>query len=213
MTLTERERTRLTALTLIEQPLWAQGLRVGGMDEVGRGPLAGPVVAACVIMPPEPLIPGINDSKKVAKARREKLARAIAEQAVCYGVGLATPREIDRINILRATRLAMERAVGAMGVKPDRLLVDAVTDLQIDIPTQSMVKGDAVSYCIAAASILAKVVRDAMMARYDARYPGYGFGQHAGYGTRAHIDALHELDKCPIHRDSFLTRILPDGPR
>ena len=178
-------------------------VRVAGMDEAGRGPLAGPVVCACCIMPLDSMIDGINDSKKVSEKKRELLYEQIIAKAVAYGVGIVDSETIDKINILQATKQGMRLAYENMGVMPDILLIDAV---KIDFPvnTQSIIKGDATSYNIAAASIIAKVTRDRIMREYDALYPQYGFAKNKGYGTREHIAALGTVGKCPIHRLSFI---------
>ena len=181
---------------------------IAGMDEAGRGPLAGPVSAACVILPLEYPIEGINDSKKLSQSRREALYPAIMERALAVGVALVGVEDIDRINILQATRLAMTRAYQSMGMKPALLLTDAMDGLDLGVETRSMIKGDATSYNIAAASIVAKVTRDRLMAEMEGRYPGYGFAKHKGYGTAEHIKALRELGPCEEHRRSFIGGIL-----
>lgn len=183
-----------------------------GMDEAGRGPLAGPVVAACVIMPLDKMIDGIYDSKKVSEKKRERLYEEIVRAATAYGVGIVPNEEIDRINILNATKEAMRQAYGQMGRSPDLLLVDAVTGLDLPCEIKSIVKGDATSYSIAAASIVAKVTRDRLMRAYDAQYPVYGFAKHKGYGTAAHAAALRAAGACPLHRRTFISRIVtPSG--
>ncbi len=179
----------------------------GGMDEVGRGPLAGPVVAACIVMPPEPLISYVNDSKKVSEGRREKLFAELCENALCFGIGSAGPEKIDEINILQATRLAFREAYFSMKTPPEYVLVDALQGLDIPAKQESIVHGDALSYLIAAASIIAKVTRDRYMREMDALYPQYGFARNKGYGTREHIEALRTYGPCPIHRRSFLKNI------
>ena len=191
------EQERLFAITAYERALWETGTSlVAGIDEVGRGPLVGPVVTACVIMPWEPL----------TEKRREALYDRIREEAVCWSIGMASAAEIDRINILNATKLAMQRAVEGMAVQPEHLLVDA---LQLDtaIPCTAIVKGDALSYSIGAASILAKVTRDRMMRELDERYPLYGFAKHKGYGTKEHREALLRYGPIPEHRQSFIRKI------
>lgn len=182
---------------------------VAGMDEAGRGPLAGPVVAACVIMPLNECIEGINDSKKVSEKKRERLYEEIVRRAIAYGVGMADNEEIDRINILNATKEAMRRAYENMRRVPDILLIDAV-DLALSCPTKAIVKGDALSYNIAAASIVAKVTRDRIMRAYDMQYPAYGFAKNKGYGTAVHIAALQTVGPCPIHRESFIGKFVDD---
>lgn len=184
---------------------------LAGMDEAGRGPLAGPVCAACVMLPLEDPIPGINDSKKLSEKRREQLYEIIMDKALAVGVALVQADDIDRINILQATRRAMEQAYVAMGRRPDLLLTDAMEHLQVDAPIRAMIKGDATSYHIAAASIVAKVTRDRLMAQYEEQWPQYGFAQHKGYGTADHIAALREHGPCPEHRRSFIaTALSPD---
>lgn len=177
---------------------------VAGIDEAGRGPLAGPVVAACVILPLDTPIDGIFDSKQVSEKKRESLYEEIVRRAAAYGVGIVNNEQIDRINILAATKQAMTEAFAAMGKVPERLLVDAVTGLNLPCPTHAIVHGDATSYHIAAASILAKVTRDRIMRAYDAQYPAYGFAQNKGYGTSAHIKALCRVGKCALHRNTFI---------
>ena len=178
-----------------------------GVDEAGRGPLAGPVCAAAVILPPDLELEGLNDSKKLSEKRREALYPLICEQALAYGIAFASEQEIDEINILQATFLAMRRAVGQLGLKPDLALVDGNREPDFgDIPVRTIIKGDSRSANIAAASILAKVTRDRFMLEQDAVYPQYGFAVHKGYGTQKHYAALHEFGPCPIHRRSFLKK-------
>lgn len=175
---------------------------VAGMDEVGRGPLAGNVVTACVVMPEEPLIVWIDDSKKLSESRREKVYEEILQHALWIGIGEVSPDEIDEINILQATRKAMKAA--AEKVPADIFLIDAVTNLGLKGKEIPLIKGDATSYSIAAASIVAKVTRDRQMAEADRLYPEYGFARNKGYGTREHIEALKKYGRCPIHRRSFI---------
>ena len=178
-----------------------------GVDEAGRGPLAGPVCAAAVILPPDLELEGLNDSKKLSEKRREALYPLICEQALAYGIAFASEQEIDELNILQATFLAMRRAVGQLGRKPDLALVDGNREPDFgDIPVRTIVKGDSRSANIAAASILAKVTRDRFMLEQDAVYPQYGFAVHKGYGTQKHYAALREFGPCPIHRRSFLKK-------
>lgn len=179
-------------------------LSVCGVDEAGRGPLAGNVVAAAVIMPEGLIIEGIDDSKKLTEKKREKLYDIILEKAVC-SIAWATPAEIDEYNILNATMLAMRRAVEGLPVKADFALIDGNCSRGFEIPTQTVVKGDARSYSIAAASVLAKVTRDRQCLEMDARYPEYGFAGHKGYPTKAHMAKVMELGPCPEHRRSFLS--------
>ncbi len=175
-----------------------------GIDEAGRGPLAGPVVAGAAILPAGCQILYLNDSKKLSEKRREELFAEIREKAVAYGVGIVSPERIDEINILQATYEAMRQAVSHLAVTPQILLNDAVTIPQVTIPQVPIIKGDAKSVSIAAASILAKVTRDHMMLEYDKLYPEYGFAKHKGYGTAAHIAALRAFGPCPIHRRTFI---------
>ena len=207
------EAERLFALTAHERPLWARGLLVAGMDEVGRGPLAGPVAAACVIMPAEPLIEGVNDSKKLSRKRLELLHERIMSSALAVGIGFVDEKTIDEINILNATKRAMELAYEKLGREADVLLVDAVKGLQLGAEQRALVHGDAVSYSIAAASIVAKVERDRLMVKMAEKYPGYGFERNVGYGTKQHIDALKTLGACPIHRRSFLKNLAHELPQ
>lgn len=204
----QNEQERLTALTELERTFWGRGLLPAGMDEVGRGPLAGPVVVACVVLPPAPLIEYVNDSKKVSQARRETLAPIIRANALALGMGWADEAEIDAQNILVATKNAFARAYRAMGVNCPHVLVDAVKGLSIPAEQHALIHGDARSYLIAAASIVAKVERDDYMRRMHALYPQYGFDQNKGYGTAQHIKALREYGPCPLHRRSFIKNFL-----
>lgn len=201
-----RDAEKLAMLIQEDSAYWEQGTVIAGIDEAGRGPLAGPVVAACVIMPQSPLLPGVNDSKKLTPSRRERLCEQILEVAVFARVGLADVSEIERYNILEATKLAMARA--AEGVPCDLVLIDGRDGPTLSVPWRGLVGGDTRCYNIAAASILAKVTRDQMLVALDAQYPGYGFAQHKGYGTPEHIEAIRNIGLCPEHRLSFLTRIL-----
>lgn len=180
------------------------GLRfVAGVDEAGRGPLAGPVVAAAVVFAPDLLIDGVNDSKKLTGAQRKQLFHLIREKAVSVGIGIVSHDVIDRINILQASFLAMNKALEQLTVTPQQLLVDGNFFRHERYPVENIIKGDALSHSIAAASIIAKVTRDAMMEEMDGRYPGYGFAKHKGYGTKAHIEAIRLHGFSPIHRRSF----------
>ena len=199
----EKELARLEAMTEYEKEYGSNAF-ICGIDEAGRGPLAGPVAAGAVILPKDCRILYLNDSKKLSEKRREELFEEIKEKAVAWSVGIATPARIDEINILQATYEAMREAVGQLTVKPDVLLNDAVTIPDLDILQVPIIKGDAKSLSIAAASILAKVTRDHMMAGYEEMFPGYGFAKHKGYGTAAHIAAIRELGPCPIHRRTFI---------
>ena len=191
----------------IEDEHFANGVQlVCGVDEAGRGPLAGPVCAAAVILPPHFEIPGLNDSKKLTDKRRRELFPLIQEAAVAYGIGFASHEEIDEINILQATYLAMERAISQLSIKPEQLLIDGNRAKDFGIPTQTVVKGDSLSASIAAASILAKVARDDWMLQAANEYPQYAFEVHKGYGTKAHYEALTNYGACAIHRRTFLKK-------
>ena len=190
-----------------EEELFAEGYQlVCGVDEAGRGPLAGPVCAAAVILPPHLEIPGLDDSKKLSDKRRRELFPIIKEQAIAYGIGLASHEEIDEINILQATYLAMERALAQLTETPEYALIDGNRAKDFGLPVKTVVKGDSLSANIAAASVLAKVTRDMLMEEAALEYPGYGFEIHKGYGTRAHYDALRELGASKIHRMTFLKK-------
>lgn len=191
----------------IEDECRAEGYAViCGVDEAGRGPLAGPVCAAAVILPEHHQIPGLNDSKKLTDKKRRELFPLIKEQAIAYGIGMASHQEIDEINILQATYLAMERALAQLNVKPDMALIDGNRAKDFGLPVRTVVKGDSLSASIAAASILAKVTRDDLMVEMAGEYPGYGFEVHKGYGTKAHYEALRTQGPCAIHRMSFLKK-------
>lgn len=177
---------------------------IAGVDEVGRGPLAGPVCVACVMMPLDDIIEGVDDSKKISEKKRNLIAEQIKEKAICYTVELVDEDTIDKINILEATKLAMKRAIENMQIKPDVVLVDAISKLDVDVNIRGIIKGDALSYSIGCASILAKVTRDNLMCELAQEYPEYGFEKHKGYGTKAHIDAIKEHGPCVYHRLSFL---------
>lgn len=216
MTKQEREEKkimRMQELLQIEDELRKSGVNIiAGIDEVGRGPLAGPVYAACVVLPADFRVPGVDDSKKVTEKQRDMLSQKICECAIAYGIGVATAKEIDEINILNATKLAMHRAIKEVqnklpkGEKIEMLLVDAV-DLESEgIPQKPIIKGDATCYSIAAASIVAKVARDSFMKEIEGEYPGYGFASNKGYGTAAHYDGLRALGISPVHRKSFLKK-------
>lgn len=179
---------------------------IAGVDEVGRGPLAGPVVAACCILPLDCMIDGINDSKKLSEPKREKLYCEITASAV-FKVSVIPQEVIDEINILRATKRAMAECIENMPVKPELVLIDAV-DVKVSVPIKSIIKGDAQSYNIAAASIIAKVTRDRLMRDYDNLYPQYGFAKNKGYGTKEHIEALKKYGPCPLHRKSFIKNFI-----
>ena len=190
-----------------ENNCFAQGYQiVCGVDEAGRGPLAGPVCAAAVILPPNIEIPGLNDSKKLSDKKRRELYPIIKEKALAYGIAFADHKEIDEINILQATYLAMERAIAQLAVKPDIALIDGNRAKDFGLPVQTVVHGDSLSASIAAASVLAKVTRDNLMLEMAEKYPGYGFEIHKGYGTKAHYAALEAMGICPIHRMTFLKK-------
>lgn len=198
----ESEKKKLT----YEYQLLAEGKRyIAGVDEVGRGPLAGPVVCAAVIMPLDDndLILGVDDSKKVTEKNRRILSEAIKNKAIAYSICAVNEEVIDEINILNATKRCMKNAIEGLSLKPDCVLIDAV-DLDIDVETRPIIKGDAKSYVIGAASIIAKVYRDALMDEYDERYPEYGFKKNKGYGTKEHINAIRTIGPCPIHRKTFI---------
>ena len=202
----EKELARLEQMREYENT-YAACAMICGIDEAGRGPLAGPVAAGAVILPKDCILLYLNDSKKLSEKRREELFVQIKEQAVAWCVGIVGPERIDEINILQATYEAMRQAVAGLGVKPDLLLNDAVEIPGVDIMQVPIIKGDAKSVSIAAARILAKVTRDHMMVEYDQLFPDYGFAKHKGYGTAAHIQAIQELGPCPIHRRSFIRNI------
>lgn len=204
----EKEKNRFAAMRKTEERAWQSGYcRVAGLDEAGRGPLAGPVAAAACILDPYYPIYGLNDSKKLTPARRRQLYGEITRHALDWNVSFVEPVIIDEINILEATRLAMKKAVEGLRLKPDLLLIDAI-QLDLDsIDTWSIVRGDSLSISIAAASILAKVTRDRAMEDYDRIYPGYGFSRHKGYGTKEHYEALLKLGPTPIHRKKFIRNL------
>ena len=191
----------------IEDSYFSKGIvTICGVDEAGRGPLAGPVCAAAVILPPHLEIPGLNDSKKLSDKRRRELMPIIKEQALAYGIGFASHEEIDQINILQATFLAMERALAQLETRPELALIDGNRQKDFGIPVQTVVQGDSLSANIAAASVLAKVTRDDLMLEMAEQYPQYGFEIHKGYGTKRHYEALREFGPSPIHRMTFLKK-------
>ena len=206
----EKELERLTKLKEMEKELYTKGFKkICGIDEAGRGPLAGPVVVAGVIMPENSMIEGVNDSKKVSEKKREKLYDLILEEAISYSVAIIGHDVIDEINILNATKQGVTEVVEGLDVKPDLILVDALTHINTKgIPYDSIIKGDAKCYNIAAASIVAKVTRDRIMRQWDEVYPQYGFINHKGYGTAKHMNAIREYGLCPIHRRSFTKNIV-----
>ncbi len=202
----EKERARIETMKVYEKEYETHGW-ICGIDEVGRGPLCGPVVASAVILPKDCQILYLNDSKKLSEKKREELYDVIMEQAIAVGTGMASPERIDEINILQATYEAMRQAVAALKVRPAVLLNDAVTIPGIEIPQIPIIKGDAKSVSIAAASIIAKVTRDRMMVEYDRMYPGYDLASNKGYGTKAHMEALRSIGPCEIHRRTFIKNI------
>lgn len=213
----EKQRERLAEMRLREEELHKQSyVNIAGVDEVGRGPLAGPVVAAAVVLPEDFDVLGIDDSKKLSEKKREELFKVITEGAVSYGIGMADHEVIDDINILQATKLAMKRALDELSEKLkaaesgpiDYILFDAMKIEDIDIPQESIIKGDAKVLAIAAASIVAKVTRDRMMVEYAKEYPGYAFEKNKGYGTKAHYEGIEAQGICPIHRRTFLKKVL-----
>ena len=206
----EKEAARLELLKEKENELRKRGFNsICGIDEAGRGPLAGPVVVASVIMPAESNIEGVNDSKKISEKKREKLYEQILDEAISYGVGIVGQDEIDEINILNATKKGLTMSLQELIVKPDLIIVDALNHIDtMGIPYESIIKGDAKCYSISAASIIAKVTRDRIMREWDKVYPEYGFERHKGYGTSAHIEAIKEYGLCPIHRRSFTSHFV-----
>lgn len=206
----EKEEERLLLLKKQENELRKKGFNyICGIDEAGRGPLAGPVVIASVIMPADSMIEGVNDSKKISEKKREKIYEQIIEEAISYGVAIIDQDEIDEINILNATKKGLTMSLKELTQKPDLILVDALNHIDtLGIPYDSIIKGDAKCYSIAAASIIAKVTRDRIMREWDKVYPEYGFEKHKGYGTSAHITAIKQYGLCPIHRKSFTTHFI-----
>lgn len=211
----EKQKLRLEEMTVFEKECYAAGIEfVAGVDEVGRGPLAGPVVAAAVVLPKDFDVLGIDDSKKVSEKKREELFPIIKEKAVAYAIGMVDHNKIDEVNILEATKIAMAGAIETLDEKLktehkkgiEQILIDALTLDSISIPQKGIIKGDAKSVSIAAASILAKVTRDHMMIKYDEQYPGYEFASNKGYGTKAHYEGLNKQGICPIHRKTFLKK-------
>ena len=201
----EREIERLNKLKEFEKKLYENGVKyIAGIDEAGRGPLAGPVVIGCVIMKPESFIEYVNDSKKVSETKREMLYEKITNEAIAWSTGIVDEKEIDELNILNATKKALTEAIDKLEVKPDVILVDALDKIDTKgIKYISVIKGDAKIYSISAASIIAKVTRDRIMKEYDEVYPQYGFAGHKGYGTAKHIQAIKEHGICPLHRKTF----------
>ena len=206
----EKEIERLNLLKQEELSLYSNKISyICGIDEAGRGPLAGPVVVGAVILPKDSFIEGVNDSKKVSEKKREKIYEQIIAEAISYGVGIVDQKKIDEINILNATKLGVKLAIEQMEIKPDLILVDALNNMDTNgIAYKSVIKGDAKHYSIAAASIIAKVTRDRIMKQWDEVYPAYGFAKHKGYGTAAHIAAIKENGPCPLHRRSFIKNFM-----
>ena len=206
----EKEIERLNLLKKDEQELYKNNIQyICGIDEAGRGPLAGPVVVAAVIMPKDSFIEGVNDSKKVSEKKREQLYDEIIENCIAYGVGIIDQIKIDEINILEATRLGVKEAVQELKQKPDIILVDALTKIDTGgVPYKSIIKGDAKEYSIACASIIAKVTRDRIMRKWDEVFPAYGFAKHKGYGTAEHRKILKEIGPCMLHRKTFIKNLI-----
>lgn len=206
----EKEEARLIKLKEIEKEFFDKGISyTAGIDEAGRGPLAGPVVVASVILRPDSMIEGVNDSKKISENKREKLYEIITEEALSYGVGIVNQDEIDEINILQATKKALTESIRKLEIKPNVIMVDALTGIEtFGIPYKSIIKGDSKCYSIAAASIIAKVTRDRIMREWDKVYPEYGFAAHKGYGTAKHIATIKEFGPCPLHRQSFIKNFI-----
>lgn len=205
----KEEIERLDNMLKYENEAYSKGYNyVCGVDEAGRGPLCGPVVAAAVILDKDAHLEGVNDSKKLSEKKREKLFDDIMEKAVAVGIGISDVDMIEKINILNATKEAMKEAISNLNVKPDFVLIDGNQDIKIDIDRTTVISGDALSQSIAAASIIAKVTRDRMLREYDKEYPEYGFAKHKGYGTKMHIEAIKQYGLTPIHRPSFCTKFV-----
>lgn len=205
----QEEIDRLNKMMIYENNLYSKGYDViAGIDEAGRGPLAGPVVACAVILKRGEYIEGLNDSKKVSPKKREKLYDEITNKCLAYSVGIIDNNIIDEINILEATRMAMKNAIEGLKIKPVYLLIDAETHVKTDIPLEGIIKGDSLSVSIAAASIIAKVTRDRMLLEYDKQYPQYEFAKHKGYGTALHIQKIGEYGLTPIHRKTFCSKFI-----
>ena len=207
----EKEEERLQKMLEIEEGLYSKGIKlVCGVDEAGRGPLCGPVVAAAVILKPDSKIEGVNDSKKLSEKKREQVYENIMENALAVGVGMSDVDVIESVNILNATKLAMKEAISKLKVQPEYVLIDGNQMIDITIPGETVVHGDAISESIAAASIVAKVTRDRMLIEWDKEYPEYGFAKHKGYGTKAHVEAIGKYGLTPIHRPSFCTKFVKE---
>lgn len=208
-TVKEEELERLKNMLLIEESLYDEEYEyICGVDEAGRGPLCGPVVAAAVILPKHGCIEGVNDSKKISEKKREKLYDDIMKGAIAVGIGISDVDVIEKVNILNATKIAMKKAIESLSIKPDYVLIDGNQKIDIDILQETVVSGDAKSESIASASIIAKVTRDRMLRKFDEMYPEYGFAKHKGYGTKAHIEAIKKYGLTPIHRKSFCTKFI-----
>lgn len=208
-TVKEEELERLKNMLLIEEALYDKGYEyICGVDEAGRGPLCGPVVAAAVILPKHGCIEGVNDSKKISEKKREKLYDDIMKGAIAVGVGISDVDVIEKVNILNATKIAMKKAIESLSIKPDYVLIDGNQKIDIEILQETVVSGDAKSESIASASIIAKVTRDRVLRKFDEIYPEYGFAKHKGYGTKAHIEAIKKYGLTPIHRKSFCTKFI-----
>lgn len=205
----EQELNRLKNMFEIEDKLYSEGYNfVCGVDEAGRGPLCGPVVAAAVILPKDEYIEGVNDSKKLTEKKREKLYDDIMMKAVAVSIGISDVDVIEKVNILNATKLAMKQAIEKLSIKPDYVLIDGNQMIDINIKAETVVSGDAKSESIAAASIIAKVTRDRMLIEFDKKYPEYGFAKHKGYGTKSHIEAIQKYGLTDIHRPSFCKKFV-----
>ena len=208
-TVKEEELERLKNMLLIEESLYDEWYEyICGVDEAGRGPLCGPVVAAAVILPKHGCIEGVNDSKKISEKKREKLYDDIMNVAIAVGIVISDVDVIEKVNILNATKIAMKKAIESLSIKPDYILIDGNQKIDIDILQETVVSGDAKSESIASASIIAKVTRDRMLRKFDEMYPEYGFAKHKGYGTKAHIEAIKKYGLTPIHRKSFCTKFI-----
>ncbi len=208
----QNENDRLEEMLKIEESLYQKGYKlVCGVDEAGRGPLCGPVVAAAVILKPGDKIEGVNDSKKLSEKKREKLYQDIMDNALAVGVGMSGVDVIEKVNILNATKIAMKQAIDNLGIVPEYVLIDGNQMIDINIEGETVVSGDAKSESIAAASIIAKVTRDRMLIEWDKDYPEYGFAKHKGYGTKAHIEAIGKYGLTPLHRSSFCTKFVKGG--
>lgn len=206
----EKEIERLSLLKVEENKLYEKNIEyICGIDEAGRGPLAGPVVVGAVVLPKDSFIEGVNDSKKISEKKRERLYEIITNEAICFSVGIVDEKTIDEINILNATKLGVRKALEGLKIKPEIIMVDALNNMDtLGIPYISVIKGDAKNYCIAAASIIAKVTRDRIMRQWDDVYPDYGFAKHKGYGTSEHIRVIKEKGPCKLHRKTFIKNFI-----